>query len=1071
MDFSQRMWSSLCFLILTNLLTVSCTQQKPNLNLFGPDLKRASQIFSDRPQQKGDVVFLLKLSQPALLSALKIDKLKNVVDKELSGAIKAEQAAVIAKLKEINPEILILYRYKMVLNALTIVAPEKDLEKIQGVTGVNLVQRSQSYERAKVVVAASSVTPAQAEAAAPVINLNLNNSPLFLGAKVAYDKNIKGQNIRVGIIDTGIDYTHAMLGGSGDVDDYSKVSPDKESSKFPNRKVVGGLDFVGTQFNAASDIFSQRIPKMDNNPMDEGGHGSHVAGTVAGIGDGLNSYNGVAPSALLYALKVFGAEGSTSDEVVIAALEYAADPDGDEVLDDRLDVVNLSLGSNYGGPKIFYNQAIRNLTLGGTVVVCSAGNSGDTSYIVGAPSVSDEAISVAASVDSMEHNWKFKAISIQFNDKSETVVEAVESSMSKPLANLEPTQGFFTYVGTLNKDLTEEEKALLHEKVALVDRGESPFSEKIHRAEQAGAIGVVVVNNQDGEPFSMGGTGKFNIPAIMVSKKLGLRIKEALKLGPVSINFKLDKLLEKTNLIDTITDFSSRGPRSEDALIKPEIAAPGANIISAAMGKGKETVKFSGTSMSGPHIAGVMALMKQYYPELSVAELKSVVMGTAKSMVDADGKPYSISRVGAGRVQIDQALSATLASATSALSLGDVRVDSRKMLLKNLSLKNIKPEPIKVTAVFEGNPALTMEPQEISFDPRAEVDVSLKFTLIATLIKKSADGNSSTEIDGYVKFYKDIGKDINKTEVFRLPLLAVVRKVSGISANSLLIQSTSQVDSDGALVELNLSNLSGQKGITYPMNLIMNDDRKKDPTQDEFKSKACDLQSVGYKIVGDKLYVGFKLYQQVTSWNLCELNMQIDSDRDGIPDQEIVGVPMSRLEGLPASGKFVTLNLEASMIRSLRAAFEKQTIKPNESESPKRPNYLKAVNDVQEMIYYDHSSIAMMIIDMNKIKRDPTGEVFVKLATSSLEEYAVEGDDYLGNDETQWRKMDLSPKGQSFIFDQLSLELEGHQNKVLSFAKGQSFGELILLTPTNRSVLNVLSSDDQSEIVKARYIQ
>ncbi|MBN8538256.1 MAG: S8 family serine peptidase [Deltaproteobacteria bacterium] len=1076
MDFSQRMWSSLCFLILTSLFTVSCTQQKPNLNLFGPDLKRASQIFSDRPQQKGDVVLLLKLSQPALLSALKIDRLKNVVDKELSRAIQAEQAAVIAKLKEINPEILILYRYKMVLNALTIVAPEKDLEKIQGVTGVNLVQRSQSFERAKAVMpatAATLATAATAEVASSVISLNLNNSALFLGAKTAYDKNIKGQNIRVGIIDTGIDYTHAMLGGSGNIDDYSKVSPDKESSQFPNRKVVGGLDFVGTQFNAASDVFSQRIPKMDGNPMDEGGHGSHVAGTVAGIGDGSNSYNGVAPSALLYALKVFGAEGSTSDEVVIAALEYAADPDGDEVLDDRLDVVNLSLGSNYGGPKIFYNQAIRNLTLGGTVVVCSAGNSGDTSYIVGAPSVSDEAISVAASVDSMEHNWKFKAISIQFNDKSETVVEAVESSMSKPLAHLESTQGNFMYVGSLNKDLTEEEKALLHEKVALVDRGESTFSEKIHRAEQAGAVGVVVVNNQDGEPFSMGGTGKFDIPAIMVSKKLGLRIKEALKAGPVSINFKLDKLLEKTNLIDTITDFSSRGPRSEDALIKPEIAAPGANIISAAMGKGKETVKFSGTSMSGPHIAGVMALMKQYYPELSVAELKSVVMGTAKSMVDADGKPYSISRVGAGRVQIDQALSATLASATSALSLGDVRIDSQKMLLKNLNLKNIKPEPIKVTAVFEGNPALTMEPQEISLDPRAEVAVSLKFTLLASLLKKSATGNSATvnsatELDGYVKFYKDKEKD--KTEVFRLPLLAVVRKISGISANSLMIQSTSQVDSDGALAELSLSNLSGQKGITYPMNLIMTDDRKKDPTQDEFKSKACDLQSVGYKVVGDKLYVGFKLYQQVTSWNLCELNMQIDSDRDGVPDQEIVGVPMSRLEGLPASGKFVTLNLDASMIRNLRTAFEKQNDKSKESESPKRPNYLKAVNDVQEMIYYDHSSIAMLIVDMNKIKRDPTGEVFVKLATSSLEEYAIEGDDYLGNDQNQWRKMDLSAKGQSFIFDQLSLELEGHQNKVLSFTKGQGFGELILLTPTNRSVLNVLSSDDQLEIVKARYM-
>jgi subtilisin family serine protease len=125
--------------------------------------------------------------------------------------------------------------------------------------------------------------------------------------------------------------------------------------------------------------------------LDEATHGTHVAGTVAGLGDGVNTYDGVAPDAALYAIKVFGAKGGTSDEVVIAALEYAADPTGDLSFQQQLDVVNLSLGSNYGNPHIMYNHAIKNLVRGGTVVVASGGNSGDSSYIVGAPGISDDA--------------------------------------------------------------------------------------------------------------------------------------------------------------------------------------------------------------------------------------------------------------------------------------------------------------------------------------------------------------------------------------------------------------------------------------------------------------------------------------------------------------------------------------------------------------------------------------------------------------------------------------------------------------------------------------------------------
>lgn len=1047
MDFSRKHLFIINILLITIFLTSSCTKKSSKNYLFGEDLEKAAKIYSTRPLDKQSAILLLKLSNPALLSALKTDKLKNVVDPELSKAIQNEQATVINKLKSINPEILVLYRYKMVLNALTVVVPSQDIEKVQQVSGVSLVKRSQSFDRPKALMA----SPAPKEG-----NLLTNNSALFIGSKAAYDKNIKGQNIRVGIIDTGIDYTHAMLGGSGDPKDYEKIKPADDSSMFPNMKVVGGVDFVGTAYNAASENFSQRIPVKDNNPMDEGGHGTHVAGTVAGIGDGQESYDGVAPSASLYALKVFGSDGSTSDEVVISALEFAADPNGDEILDDRLDVVNLSLGSLFGTPRIFYNQAIKNLTLGGTVVVCSAGNSGDVGYIVGAPSVSDEALSVAASVDSMDHNWKFKAVAIQFADKSEMTVEAIESSMTKPISMISSAQGQVIYVGMANKDFTEEEKSQIKGKVTLIDRGEVTFSEKIKRAQDAGAMGVVVANNSEGEPFGMGGDGKFDIPAIMISQSLGMKLKAALKLGDVVINFKVDKQIEKANLIDTVTDFSSRGPRSEDSIIKPEISAPGQNIISAGMGMGKVTIQLSGTSMSGPHVAGVMALMRQYYPELSVLQLKSIVMGTSKSMQDKEGVPYSISRVGAGRVQIDKAISASLVSDTVSLSLGDVRIDKQKRMLQTLKLKNIKMEPVKVTAVFEGHGALSMDPVDLTFAPKQELQLGLRFKLSSQLMKSYLE-----EVDGYVKFYQD------KNEIFRLPVLAIARKVSGISATALTVNSTSKIDSDGSLVELNLANMSDQKGLTFPMNLISIDARKFDPTNDEYKSKACDLEKVGYKIVGNLMYVGFKLYQQVTTWDLCEVSMMIDSDGDGKADQEVFGGVGDRLEGFSTKGQLATVIFDANKAREIRKDYENLP----ESEKAKRPNYAATVLDAKPLMAFNHSSVAVMIMDITKLKVSPTGSLQVKFSSSSQEDYAVEGDDFLDQDDKNWRSLDISPKSQGYIFTSLEEVLEGQQSKELILTKGLGAHELLLLTPTNRSMVNANMTDDQGEVVRAKYLQ
>ena len=225
----------------------------------------------------------------------------------------------------------------------------------------------------------------------------------------------------IGIIDTGIDYTHADFGGPGTVVAYNTaLAHSAAAPTYPDTdKVAGGYDFAGDSYNAdpQADAF-QPIPHPDTNPLDCEGHGSHVAGTAAGYGEASDGstfhgpYNtstpfgtlkigpGMAPGATLYALKVFGCDGST--DVVSSALDWAADPNGDGDVSDHLDVVNMSLGSDFASPEDPDAVATNNAVLAGITVAASMGNSGDAFEVGGAPGSASRAIAVAASDDNTD---------------------------------------------------------------------------------------------------------------------------------------------------------------------------------------------------------------------------------------------------------------------------------------------------------------------------------------------------------------------------------------------------------------------------------------------------------------------------------------------------------------------------------------------------------------------------------------------------------------------------------------------------------------------------------------------
>jgi subtilisin family serine protease len=1027
--------------------TVGCTKS---------DNESDPTAFSNRPQNFDRFIAILKLKTPPLLTTAVKTGSDVTVDESLKAAIVAEQDALIAELRALSPDIQVLYQYRMVLNAVAVVAPREFENKFRGMTSVSYVEKENAFSRLD-PVATAAVGSSEFESA----DLETLNSVSWIGGiKARNDLGINGLGTKVGIIDTGIDYTHKMFGGAGTAQAFSDNNPDIiEAGSFPTGKVVGGIDLVGTTYDSGSPDFSQHIPKPDNDPIDEGGHGTHVAGTVAGHGDGIATYTGVAPDALLHSIKVFGKDGSTGDAVVIAALEYSADPNGDLSPADRLDVINMSLGSSYGTPHILYTEAVENLVKGDVVVVASAGNSGGTNtYIVGAPSTSDKAISVAASIDNMNHNWKFNAVAFLNASGVRTIAEAVEATFSKPIADAGDVKGKLVYIGLAAQDLTDEQKAAVKDNVALIDRGAAPFVDKVRRASEAGAIGVVVANNIDGEAFVMGGDGSYDIPAVMVTKTLGDKLKADITAGSAAIEFKSDEKIEKPELVDTLTGFSSRGPRSVDGFIKPEISAPGANIISAKMGAGDEGVKFSGTSMAAPHIAGVAALLKQKHPTLLVDQLKSLIVSTAVSIDDAKSVRYPVAHMGSGRVQTFEAASAGIVFSPATISLGETLVETGKTVRRELTVTNISPEQKKLTLSTDLDPGLAVTlPESLTLAAGASQKINL-------LVKISPvdQRDASLELDGFIKVQ---GDRVN----YQIPLLAVVNKTGRLAADKVTVAATSPADDTNAAASVTLTNKGKTTGEALLFNLLGKDARKKSRANTA-RNGICDLESAGWRVIKKQvdgaevelIQFALKLYSPVTSWHLCEASILIDGNGDGTADQELLGTYLQTLSGNAAQNSaFYSLLTDAGKMREIRAGYEAAF--PNGGEA----DYTPVIVDGQDLLAYNHSTLIVVSADLSKIAKTADGDLKVKVAVIA-DSTTPEGDDFLGNQE-KWLTLTPAGGGQSFLGFPEVVTLTAGESTVVNFSRGSARGKAVVYFPYNKANADAFGSDEQSKVLSVTY--
>ncbi|MCB9585570.1 MAG: S8 family serine peptidase [Polyangiaceae bacterium] len=573
--------------------------------------------------------------------------------------------------------------------------------------------------RVHVRIAASKVRDLQrvAEvvgiAPVPYYSRNLASAVPAIGAPKVWERisPLDGDGITIGVMDSGIDYTHADFGGTGTSAAYNaNDSAVIEANSFPTARVVGGKDFAGDAYDGSTS------PKPDPDPLDcarqvggriSGGHGTHVAGIAAGNGvlkDGspytgpynasldpnaFEVYPGVAPKASLHAIRIFGCDGGTT--LTANAYDYAIDPNGDDDPSDRLDVLNASLGSDFGlGGS---NAAlIKNLVRGGTVFVAAAGNAGSSYFIAGQPAGVDQALSVAATSESALPELKVTSPASVAGSYA-----AVSGGISAPIPTDTPISGKLVRTQPSNGCADYSNAAAISGNIALIDRGSCTFEEKLSRAAAAGAVAAVVVQNSPAEPpFPMGGDNPVGIPAVMIGNSDGGLLK-----GASNVEADLLAVEGKSQL----SPFSSRGPESTTGGFKPEIAAPGGDIRSAGVGSGYKGVVNSGTSMASPMAAGAAALVRQAHPTWLPTEVKSAMINTAAPAF-VSGMQAPVSHVGGGRVQVDAAIDTQVVAAAepsegSGIAFGFLITESPTTSARTVRITNTSSSSVEFDVASE----------------------------------------------------------------------------------------------------------------------------------------------------------------------------------------------------------------------------------------------------------------------------------------------------------------------------------------------------------------------------------
>jgi minor extracellular serine protease Vpr len=562
-----------------------------------------------------------------------------------------------------------------------------------------------------------------------IVRKATSTSVPFIGAPQVWQNfGVRGEGMRVALVDTGIDYTHASFGGPGTEAAYDANNPTFiEPGTFPTAKVIGGFDFVGDNYDVLDDDPTNDTPIPDFDPLDEDGHGTHTGSTCCGFRVAGSIGRGVAPMAKLYAYKVWD-EGSSTDDVLVAAYERSVDPNQDGDTKDAADVLSFSGGVTYGTLNSVEARAAQRVVDVGTVFVASAGNSGNqatggSAYITGTPATARGVIGVAASID------EFLATRLIVNSPPGVVLPdngiMVHQDWSADLpsggltddlfdgravddASTDPADAMFCDAADVPPGSLTGQTVLVYK--GSTGAGDCDGSLKAFNAQNAGATAVVFVSLFGGLPFGLGGGAfgdQITIPVVMISGADGAVLFDTMSpnypttFNTVTVNATLsDTPSPVPGFDDAMTDFTSEGPARLTSDLKPDISAPGFNISAASVGTGDDSLSISGTSMAAPHVSGVATLLRQLHPNWSPRLIKAALMNHAKrNMKNNDlTTPVAATAMGAGRVQAYESAKARSVAWPGSLSFGLVPTPVDQSATRSFRVRNFDNRAHRYTA-------------------------------------------------------------------------------------------------------------------------------------------------------------------------------------------------------------------------------------------------------------------------------------------------------------------------------------------------------------------------------------
>ena len=516
-----------------------------------------------------------------------------------------------------------------------------------------------------------------------------------------------GAGIKVGVVDTGIDFTHpAFNDPSLSPPNGFPKTDNSTNAAFTNSKIIVARSY------AQSSIDGSRVPAM---PTD--GHGTGVSMIVGGasINGPLGPISGISPKAFLGNYRVFDDDPNgpfTEDDWIAAAINDA--------VADGMDIITLSLGRLLAGrpsdePVV---QTVEAAFAAGKIVTISAGNDGPDPNTISTPGIAPSAITVGS-----RPNDRTFAASVQADGMPPLMaLPGNGPAPSGPVTGALVDVSQFDPTGMACNALPAKSLA---GSVALILRGSCNFENKLNNVQQAGAIAAVVYNDAARMIlFAMDVLGA-TLPADSLSYQDGISLKQAAAAGPINVTVGFSVVPFPVN-INQLTDFSARGPSSGNAN-KPDMIAVGENVYTADLMSNRGFVVESGTSFSSPMVAGAAALIESARPGLTAQQYRSLLINSATPVTLDSGAPLTIQQQGAGFLNVLAALNSTVTAFPTSLSYGIGSSTFDQTATLTLTNVGSAPDTFAVTVQPIGNgPAPMLSSNSVQLNPGQSQNISVE---------------------------------------------------------------------------------------------------------------------------------------------------------------------------------------------------------------------------------------------------------------------------------------------------------------------------------------------------------